>query len=228
MNLRLEEENIKFIKKNEEQEKLIKYIKNFIKKNQSKFKNIDSILVFGSLTSGTFTDESDIDICIFLKKNTPKAIENNIFSNFLDLEKKIDRLVQCIFIYPEEIENWDSNFIENILAEGRLIYGTSNFLEIPFKTLKLKPFLIIKFNLRELDKSIKMKIKRMLYGYQTKKRYFKKVYQYQKDGLVQEIKGFKLGRGAFLIPEKYLWLIENKFMEYNVNFTHFRVWLQEE
>ena len=155
-------------------------------------------------------------------------MENDIFNNFLDLGKELNRLVQCVFIYPEEMENWDSNFIENILAEGRLIYGTSNFLEIPFKTLKLKPFLIIKFNLRELDKSIKMKIKRMLYGYQTQKRYEKKIYQYQKDGLVQEIKGFKLGRGAFLIPEKYLWLIESKFMEYNVNFTHFRVWLQEE
>jgi len=228
VDLKLERDNIEFIKKRTSQEKIIKHIKNFIKKKLFRYKNIDSILLFGSLASGTFTNESDIDICIFFKKSTPKSMENDIFNNFLDLGKELNRSVQCIFIYPEEIENWDSNFIENILAEGRLIYGTSNFLEIPFKTLKLKPFLIIKFNLRELDKSIKMKIKRILYGYQTQKRYFKKVYQYQKDGLVQEIKGFKLGRGAFLIPEKYLWLIENKFMEYNVNFTHFRVWLQEE
>ena len=146
---------------------------------------------------------------------------------FLSLEKELNRSVQCIFIFPEDINNWDTIFLENILAEGQLLYGNSNFYKELIKVLDLKPYQIITLNLRALNNSDKMKLKRILYGYKTSKKYSEKIYRYQKRGLVKEFQGIKLGRGSFIIPEKFLLFIETKLKEFDIKFSNFRAWMQE-
>lgn len=116
---------------------------------------------------------------------------------------------------------------ENILAEGQLLFGNSNYYEVLIKALELQPYQIITLNLRALDSADKMKLKRILYGYKTKKKYSKKVYKYQKKGLVKELKGIKLGRGSFIIPEKHFILVENKLKKFDIRFSSFRAWMQE-
>jgi predicted nucleotidyltransferase len=206
---------------------IISDIKTFIEINMSKYEEIESIILFGSLASGRFSKESDIDICIILKRNTPKDMEGTIFNHFLKLEKELNRSIQCIFIFPKEISNWDPILLENVLAEGQLLYGNANYYNLLIETLGLQPYQIITLNLGKLDRADKMKIKRILYGYKTKKKYSEKVYKYQKKGLIREINGIKLGRGSFVIPEKYFNLVEKKLTEFDIRFSNFRAWMQE-
>ncbi len=213
--------------KNPKLEKIINKIKNFIDSKFSKYEEIESIVLFGSLASGKFNEESDIDICVLFKRNTPKMLENTIFNYFLSLGKDLNRSIQCVFFFQEDINNWDNIFIENILAEGQLLYGNSNYYEILRKTLEFKPYQIITLNLRAINNSAKMKLKRILYGYKTTKKYSEKLYKYKKDGIVKKLEGMKIGRGSFIIPEKVLIVVENKLKEFDIKFSNFRVWMQE-
>jgi len=225
--VKLEESEIKNLKNASKLEEIIKNIKTFIDNNLSKYEEIENIILFGSLATGRFNKESDIDICILFKRYTPKGMENTIFNYFLNLGKELNRSIQCIFFFLEDINNWDTIFVENVLAEGQSLYGNSNYYETLIKTLNVKPYQIITLNLRALNNSAKMKLKRILYGYKTTKQYSEKIYKYKKKGLVKELQGMKLGRGSFIIPEKFLFLIENKLKEFDIKFSNFRVWMQE-
>jgi len=227
LNIKFEKNQMENYGKNPKLEKIINKIKNFIDSKFPKYEEIESIVLFGSLASGKFNEESDIDICVLFKQNTPKIMEDTIFNYFLSLGKELNRSIQCVFFFPDDINNWDTIFIENILAEGQLLYGNSNYNDILIKTLELKPYQIITLNLRLLNNSDKMKLKRILYGYKTSKKYSKKIYRYQKRGLVKELQGIKLGRGSFIIPEKFLLFVETKLKEFDIKFSNFRVWMQE-
>lgn len=227
LNIKFEKKQMEYYGKNPQLEKIKNIIKNFIDNNVSKYEEIESVVVFGSLASGKFNKESDIDICVLFKRDTSKIMENTIFNYFLSLGKELNRSIQCVFFFPEDINNWDTIFIENILAEGQLLYGNSNYKEILKQTLEFKPYQIITLNLRAINNAAKMKLKRILYGYKSTKHYYEKLYEYEKKGLVKELQGMKLGRGSFIIPEKGLLLVENKLKEFDIKFSNFRVWMQE-
>ncbi len=192
----------------------------------SKYAEIDSIILFGSYAKKTFTNESDIDLCVLLKKKVPMDLEDKIFEHFLDLEKELDKTIQCVFISHEYIENFDRIFIENILAEGQLLYGTNNYQKILMNRLELDPYYIITLNLRNLSESDKMKLKRILYGYSTEKTYLSKIYSYQKGGILEKLKGFQVGRGSFVIPEKQFYLVEKELLNFNLKYSIKRIWMQ--
>ncbi len=227
LNIKFEKNQIEDYGKNPKLEKLINKIKNFIGSKFSEYEEIESIVLFGSLASGKFNEESDIDICVLFKQNTPKMLQNTIFNYFLSLGKDLNLSIQCVFFFPEDINNWDTIFIENILAEGQLLYGNSNYYEMLIKTLEFKPYQIVTLNLRALNSSAKMKLKRILYGYKTTKKYSEKLYKYKKEGIVKKLQGMKLGRGSFIIPEKGLLVFVNKLKEFDIKFSNFRVWMQE-
>jgi len=225
--MKLEENQIKNCENTSKLEEMITHIKTFIGNNLSKYEEIENIILFGSLASGRFNKESDIDICVIFKQNTPKKLEDTIFNYILNLEKELNHSIQCVSIFPEDINNWDTIFLENILAEGQLLYGNSYYYELLIKALELQPYQIITMNLKALDSADKMKLKRILYGYKTIKKYSKKTYKYQKKGLIKKIKGIKLGRGSFIIPEKEFLLVEDKLKEFDIRISNFRVWMQD-
>ncbi len=227
LNIKIEKNQMEIYGKNPKLEKFINKIKNFMDNKFSKYEEIESIVLFGSLASGKFNEESDIDICVLFKRNTPKIMENTIFDYFLNLGKDLNYSIQCVFFFPENINNWDTIFIENILAEGQLLYGNPNYYEILIKTLEFRPYQILTLNLRALNSSAKMKLKRILYGYKTTKKYSEKLYKYKKEGIVKKLQGMKLGRGSFIIPEKVFIVVENKLKEFDIKFSNFRVWMQE-
>ena len=227
LNIKFEKNEIENLKKNSKLEKIIGKIKFFIDTKLAKYEEIENIILFGSLASGKFNEESDIDICVLFKRSTPKNMEKTIFNYFQSLGKELDRSIQCVFFFPEDIDNWDTIFVENVLAEGQSLHGNSNYYNILIKTLEFKPYQIITLNLRALNSSSKMKLKRILYGYKTTKKYSEKLYKYKKEGLVKKLQGMRLGRGSFIIPENVLFFIEKKLKEFDTKFSNFRVWMQE-
>lgn len=207
-------------------EKLLNLLTKYLQKILLKYAEIDSIILFGSYAKKTYTKESDIDLCVLLKRKAPIDLEDKIFEHLLDLEKEIDKTIQCVFISHENLENWDRIFVENILAEGQLLCGTTNYQKIFINRLELDPYYIITLNLRNLSKSDKMKLKRALYGYRTEKTYLNKTYSYQKGGILQKLKGFQLGRGSFVIPERLFYLVEKELLNFNLKYSFKRIWIQ--
>ncbi|MBD3340590.1 MAG: hypothetical protein GF353_15895 [Candidatus Lokiarchaeota archaeon] len=209
-------------------------IKNFVIKMKkyfsekfSQFSKINSIVLFGSYALKNCTEESDIDLCIIFKQNTPRDLEKNVFDKILNLSREIKKLIDVIFIFPELIESIDHTLLESILAEGKVLFGNEEYKDLLIKNIKLEPYRLVKFNLKKLTNKRKMKFKRMLYGYKTSRKYYGKTYHYYREGLIHELRGIKLSSGAILVPEKVISTIQARFKDFKVNYSSFRVWKQK-
>jgi len=192
-----------------------------IKKISKKHQEVETTIVFGSVARDQTGKESDLDICFILKKENLK----NIISNqILDLEKKYDKNINVIFTSPS-YKDIDRQFIETLLREGITIYGKTP--DVSVKQLELEPYEIIKFDLSNLDQSEKMKIKRLLYGIKTKKKYKSKIYEREQKGLVEKFGGLRIGIASILIPEKMSLELENILRENGVTLRKITIWLSK-
>jgi len=97
---------------------------------------IESIILFGSYATKSYTSESDVDLCILFKQGTNRSSEIEIHEKILDLSKDLDLIIQCLYIYLEKIQNWDETLIEDILVEGILMYGSNKYKTIFQNELK--------------------------------------------------------------------------------------------
>jgi hypothetical protein len=72
-----------------------------------------------------------------------------------------------------------------------------------------------------------MKIKRLLYGITTKKKYKGKTYESRQKGKVKEFGGLRIGIASVLIPEKTSWQIEEILREYKITIRKITIWLSK-
>ena len=180
---------------------------------------IESVLVFGSVARGQARKESDLDLCILLKKEHTK---DSISNTLLDLEKKYNKNINIVFT-DSSFKDLDRQFIETILREGITIYGKTPDASI--QQLELEPYEIIRFDLSNLDQSKKMKMKRLLYGVKTKKEYKGKTYTNEQKGLVEQLGGLRVGIASVLIPEKKSWELEEVLRKHQVSLRKITIWL---
>jgi len=200
---------------NKKTNNLIEEIKNISKK----YSEIESVIVFGSVARDQAGKESDLDVCIVLKN---ESIKSNISNKILDIEGKYDKNINLVFT-DSSFKGLDRQFIETIMREGITIYGKTPNASI--QQLELEPYEIIKFDLSNLDQSKKMKIKRLLYGIKTKKKYKGKIYTNKQEGLVEKLGGLRIGIASILIPEKKSWELENILRENGVSLRKITIWL---
>lgn len=198
-------------------ESLINELKDLASRNSS----IQTIILFGSEARGQAQQGSDVDLCLVLNSNSKKA---DIQQKILALEKKYDKNINVIFTNPF-FDDLDHTLIETFLREGIPIHGS--FPKVPIQQLKLEPYEILKFDLSNIDHSEKMKIKRLLYGLTTKKRYHDKVYESHTKGLVEELGGIRIGIASLLIPEKESWRVEEAMKPYKISLRKITIWLSK-
>jgi len=189
-----------------------------ISKNNS---NIQATVLFGSYAREQAHAQSDIDICIIIKNEKV----NNQFSNeILDLEKKYDKNINMLITTPA-MKDLDRQLVETISREGIVIYGI--LPDISIQQLELEPYEIIKYDLSGLSQSDKMKIKRLLYGIKTKKKYKGKIYESKQKGIVEDFGGLRIGIASILIPEKLSWEVENMLRQYDISIRKISIWLSK-
>lgn len=194
---------------------------NDIKELSKNIQNIQTTILFGSFARGQEKEESDVDICIILKNELKK---NTIQNQLLALEKKYDKNINIVFT-TQQFEKLDRHFIETLLREGIILFGT--IPEISIQRLELEPYEIIKYDLSTLTHPEKMKIKRLLYGITTKKEYNGKIYQNTQKGKVEEFGGMRIGIASILIPEKTSWQIEELLRKYKISIRKITIWLSK-
>lgn len=153
-----------------------------------------------------------MDICAIISGGDKKRIS----SIALDLEKKYDKDIQLVV--SKNFDKLDKYFLSQLFKEGILLYGKTPLVKV--KDLGLEGYALFSFSLGNLEHSEKMKIKRILYGYSTSKK-VKKVYKSFSKGLVKELNGFSVGRGAILIPSTKSKDIEEVFGARKVKFKRY-------
>ncbi len=191
-----------------------------IKKTFQRKDGLVGIVIFGSVARGEEDKKSDLDLCIIQSKN----IRNEISNRLLDLEKKYSVNVNVIFT-DEHFTDLDRYLVEVILREGVAIIG--KMPDVSIKRLELEPYWVIKYDLSRLTHSDKMKLKRLLYGLNTKKRYKGKLYESKREGIIEKSGGLRVGIASILVPEKEAREVEKLIKQFNVSIRKIPVWMSK-
>jgi predicted nucleotidyltransferase len=201
----------------------VEMILNEIKKHFQKNNNVESIILFGSVARGTSTRKSDVDLCFILKKKT-KQTENRIFQKLLDIGKKYDKDIQAVFT-TKTFPRMNRQFLETLYIEGRTLKG--KLPPVSLKRLSLEPWIVIKYNLSKLNQYEKMKVKRLLYGNVSTRKYKGKIYVNKNKGLVDETGSLRTGKASILIPAQKVHQIEKELRKMKVKLRKIPAWLQK-
>ena len=197
-------------------EKLLRDINNTFKKN----KEVSLVLIFGSVARGEAGEQSDLDLCIISSKREKK----NISDFLLDMEKKYNKDINVIFT-DSEFKDLNRQFIETIIKEGIVLKG--KIPEVSVQRLELEPYEIMKYELTSLSQTDKMRVKRLLYGSKSIKKYKGKVYHSEKKGLVKKFGGIRMGIASILIPERYAGEVERALREHGAKLRKYTVWMSK-
>lgn len=183
-------------------------------------KDVETIIIFGSIAREEANARSDVDVCIVQLLDVTEEISNII----LDIEKKYNRNINVVFT-DRMFSGLDRQFIETILREGIVVCG--KIPPVSIQRLKLEPYEIIRYDISALSQSDKMRIKRLLYGTKTRKVYKGKTYESEKRGLVKDFGGLRIGIASILIPERESRVVEKLLRKYDINIRKITIWLSK-
>lgn len=161
-------------------------------------RRVRSAILYGSCARGTAREESDIDVLILVSDGAVDRLRDSIH----DIESAFDVTVSPIVLRPGEIDRLDRQFLDSVLREGIPLAGRP--LSASLQELQLRPIRVVSFDLSHLPPSEKMRLYRLLDGYATVKRRGRKRYERRVDGFLKEVGGWRVGRGAVVVPEAAL------------------------
>jgi predicted nucleotidyltransferase len=162
-----------------------------VKKELSKIKEINAIILFGSFARRDYSvRHSDIDLMIFLDAKDEKQ-EEKIKRKIIALNLGKAMHIHALFQYTK-IEDEDRSLMLTIAQEGKVLFARKSIV-ISQNILGLKPFILLRFDTAGLAPVIKNKLQRFLYGYTIKGK------KYQ--GIVDGENVVSAGQGAIIIPQ---------------------------
>jgi len=164
-----------------------------LKKELSKIKEINAVVLFGSFARGDYSiRHSDVDIMIFLDKekkdtNLEERIRKKVVGLCIDKELSAHTLFQYKILEEE-----DKSLMRTIAKEGKVILSRKT-LVISDEVLGLKEYFLVKFDSAGVKPIIKNKLQRFLYGYTMKGKKYK--------GIVDGEKVISAGKGAVIVHQ---------------------------
>lgn len=170
-----------------------------------------AVILYGSYGRGDFGGKSDVDLYVlFDKASNAESGEEAITKTVVDIRSFMKPIVDSV----ERMEETEPSLLQNIFAEGKVLYwkGVAHQLRAS-SLLDLAPWLVFTYELSRMDPAKKSRIAYALYGKREGGR-----------GLVRQLLGRKLGRGAFMIPESAEDRIVSFFRRERIEFEKFRVW----
>ena len=193
----------------------------FVFENKELSNHIKRVILFGSVASGEFDKNSDIDIFFDVKGDKTKIEPelNNTLKSFEIKSEKTWKLKNISLpiknvVGDIEEEKW-AELKEEMISNGILLYG--KFESMP---KKMGHYVLINYSLENLTRKKKMKLIRELYGYELKKG--KKTYR--QDGLLKKSNGYKLGTNVILIPINELRAFKELFKSFKLGLNMREIW----
>jgi len=184
----------------------------FLVENNQK---VDRAILFGSVVSNEFDDESDIDI--FIDTDDKEENINNLLNEY-DKSRgenwKFKGIVNQISLKIGRLSKWPK-LQRSIQSNGLLLYG--NYNEVPEKIQNYEMFIV---NFSELKRAEKVRIWRKLYGYSQKVGNK----EYKTQGLIKELEGKRLERGIIAIPSKNSKQLRDFLNSHKIKYKIIEVW----
>lgn len=159
---------------------------------------VRSAVLYGSCARGTAREDSDIDVLVLVSGGRVARLREAIH----DIESAFDVSVSPLVLRRDEIDRLDRQFLDSVLREGVPLAGSP--MTVSLQELQLRPIRVVSFDVSHLPPSEKMRLYRLLDGYATVKRRGRKRYERTVDGFLREVGGWRVGRGAVVVPEAAL------------------------
>lgn len=156
-------------------------------------KDINKIILFGSVARGDYNEDSDIDLFIDTEEKMENEIEKilSLFSSSRIHEIwSLKGIKNEISIKVGKLEEWKLR--REVISSGILLYG--KYSKLPENVTYYMMIRLVDINRKKTSQQIK--IWRKLYGY--KQKIGKKIYISK--GLVEKANGTKIGKAIFIIP----------------------------
>lgn len=196
-------------------------------KRVSRIKAVQSVILFGSVARGEADKRSDLDVLVVFDSAKPLSKikeKTEVGEVALDMEREFDTGIQVVFT-NRNFEKLDRSFVEDVIKEGMIIYGTVP--EVDVNRLKLEPYSLIYFSLSKLSRADKMKLRRILYGHETKKEYKGKIYKSKLVGLVDQLGGTRTGIASVLVPFKKSKTVMDVLKKFGTEHSKIDVWISK-
>lgn len=176
-------------------ENLISYSTNFVSflLDEKIAKDIDRIILFGSVARGDFDEQSDIDIFIDTKKDIEKEVLSTLFLfRKSEINKKwtLRGVKNEISVKVGELTKWGLR--RDIITDGIILYG--KFKDVPEN---VEYYLLIAPSFKKFKKSQQVSLWRKLYGYRQK--VGRKIYT--TIGIIEKAGGRRIN-SCILVPVK--------------------------
>lgn len=191
-----------------------------VQKAFAKMRTVRSAILFGSTARGTATEESDIDLFIECDSRREREVSRVVYA----LGDRFDVRFTPIYFRRKEWHRFDLQFLESILRQGRVLKG-----EMPRLTpldLDLQPLRLVSYHTTELTPRKRSKLLRAIDGYRTVKRVNGKRYDVEKKGFLKEAGGWRVGRGAVVVPEERIEAFDELLGRFGADRHIIAIWCQ--
>jgi predicted nucleotidyltransferase len=181
---------------------------------------VRSAVLFGSAARASASEESDIDI--FIECN-PDA-EDPAWEVLLALDRRFEVEFSVIYYRPEERGSFDKQFLESIVRQGRVLFG--GLPSVTPLELDLQPLRLVSYQTGRLSPRKRAQFLREIDGYRTQKQVGKKTYVVRKPGFLTDVGGWRVGRGAVIVPEDKIEAFDQILRRYGAQRHIIPIWSQ--
>jgi len=183
-------------------------------------KGVRSAVLFGSAARGTAMEDSDIDLFVECTKGAEGRVRHLLY----DLASQFDVTISPIFYRPGKYEGTDEQFLESVLRNGRVLRGA--LPRLTPRELDLQPLRLVSYETRGLDPRRRARLLRALDGYRTRKRVGRRRYEVERAGLLERLGGWRVGRGAIVVPEEAAEALDALLQRYGAKRLMVPIWSQ--
>jgi len=181
-----------------------------IVKEMREVEGVVGIILFGSYSRGEQEEGSDIDLLtVFRDERSLKENQEEIYK----ITAKSNLFLQVITLTIKELKS--SHLLKSVIRDGKAYYLDREMKKL-LNTIYV-PYALITYRMTNLKPKDKVTFIQKLEGRGKGK------YRYK--GLIQELNGYKVGKGVIMIPVKNLKKIKEYLEKKNVDYVIRYVWV---
>ncbi|MGQ9719682.1 MAG: nucleotidyltransferase domain-containing protein [Nitrososphaerales archaeon] len=183
----------------------IEHIVNKIKEVEG----VIGIVLFGSFSRGDYDEGSDIDLLVVFKGK--KGLEKGL-REIYKTTAKTDLFFQVIGLTFDELKG--SSLLESVLRDGKIYYADEEVKKL--LTPMHRPYALVTYSTANLSPK-----ERVIFTQKMEGRHKGK---YRYDGLIQELGGYKVGRGVAMVPIENLKAMTEQLDKKEINYIIRYLW----